>query len=115
MGYEPEHYNRIFRAMREQCGEEWYTSIRPNQWNIWRRQIKERLFDQNFLIVDIIAALDEALGKKRWPIGTAFIHRIEDVCWVNRRHHVPVVHVNRGMLGLGSLLGGDNDVQRSLR
>ena len=104
MTYEPNHYNAIFRAMRERCGEDWYLSIRPTQWNIWRRQIKERLFDQNFLIADVIASLDEALGKKKWPSRTAFIHRIEDICWLHRRYATPVVKIDTGMQGISSLL-----------
>ena len=85
MSYKPEHYNAVFTAMRHQFGEEWFKAVNPFWWNIWRRQIKERFFDQGILIREMTAGLDEAAQKMKWPSGKAFFHRLEDVCLKNRR------------------------------
>ena len=82
--YKAEYYNEIFLSMRHEFGETWYKSINPIWWNIWRRRIKA-MFDQGIMIREIKLAIVEASGKKRWPIGTSFFHRVEDVVLKNRR------------------------------
>jgi len=85
MSYLAAHYNAVFEAMRREFGDAWYESVNPMWWNVWRRQIKERFFDEGILIREMVAALPEASVKMRWPMGTAFFQRLEDVCLKNRR------------------------------
>src|SRR5690349_11021030 len=86
MSYAPAHYNAVFDAMRKEFGESWFQGIDWPKWGvIWRSQIKRMFFDEDILIREMIAGLDEAAGKRRWPIGTGFFHRLQDVCLKNRR------------------------------
>lgn len=105
MSYDPAHYNAVFEAMKQRFGTTWYGSVRPIQWNIWRRRIKEDFFDQNILIREMIAGLDEAAGKDQWPRGTSFFRRLHDVVLKNRiegRRRSPVQL--DGMKRLGDLM-----------
>lgn len=110
--YDPEDYNRIFRAMKSEFGDTWYNSIQPYQWNIWRKHIKVMFFDQGYLINEMIAAIPESAKKMQWPMGRAYFSRLHDVCDVNRRYrkkHIATegsenVATNRGMESMGSLV-----------
>jgi hypothetical protein len=104
--FEPAHYNAVFEAMRRRFGEDWYQSVDPKQWNIWRKQIKDWFFLEGILIAEMVAGLDEAAGKGRWPIGTSFFQRLHDVVLVTRRDQQrrSNVQINRGPESLTSLL-----------
>lgn len=104
MAYHPAHYNQIFEEMRKRFGDTWYQSIAPVWWNIWRRQIKELFFDQDILIKEMIAGLDEAAEKRKWPAGTVFFQRLQMVCLKNRREARPTMEINRGMQPLSELI-----------
>lgn len=104
MSYRAAHYNAVFEAMRRQFGEQWYGSVPPMWWNVWRKQIREWFFDEDILIGEMIAGLDEAAGKRRWPAGTSFFRRLHDVVLKNRieRKRRGSVQVD-GMKRLGDL------------
>jgi hypothetical protein len=65
MSYQAIHYTMVFEAFRTHWGDAWYSSVNPDQWNIWRRQIKA-LFDEGILIKEIIAAIPEASEPRKW-------------------------------------------------
>lgn len=103
MSYSPEHYNAVFEAMRRVFGEEWYASVDWQRWGvIWRARIKRDFFDEGILIREMVAGLEEAAGKGRWPLGTSFFARLHDVCLKNRREQRPS-RVD-GMHGVGDIM-----------
>src|SRR5262245_10984861 len=103
MSYRAEHYNAVFEEMKSRFGQPWYDSIDWPMWGrIWRKQIKNLFFDQGILIREMVAGLDEAAEKRKWPTGTAFFVRLRDVCLKNRleRQRHGTMHVD-GMKRLG--------------
>ena len=59
-------------------------SIPRSQWVAWHSQVK-KMFDKGILIKEIISALDEAAEKGKWPIGTGFWKRVEDIVLLHRK------------------------------
>lgn len=104
--YDPTDYNRVFEAMRHEFGEVWYKSVPGFQWNVWRRHIKTMFFDQNYLIAEMIAAIPEAANKRQWPGGTAFFHRLKDICDVRRveARRYSAIKVDKGLESIGAML-----------
>jgi hypothetical protein len=110
--YVPEHYNQFFRAMKSEWGDVWYNSVKPYQWNIWRRHIKTMFFDQGYLIREMIAAIPESAKKTKWPMGTGYFSRLRDICDVNRlqRQRETPVKLDRGFQPISVILPVDKMV-----
>lgn len=102
--YPIEAYRMIFRAMREQFGDKWFLSVHRSWYNAWQRQIKHLFFDKDITAAEVISCLEEASGKKRWPMGTGFFKRVDDVLWKNRRERPTNTYENKGPESVSTLL-----------
>jgi hypothetical protein len=103
--YEAKHYNAVFDAMRKTFCSTWYEGVDWKKWGtIWRKQIKDWFFDQNFLIAEMTAGLEEAAGKGQWPLGTSFFHRLHDVCLKNRAYTQPQIKKDDGLESLATIM-----------
>lgn len=100
MSYPTSCYNQVLNHLTERFN---LKDVAPGQWIIWRHHIKT-LFDQDILIKEILAAVDEAAEKGKWPQGTGFFSRVRDIVLVHRKQTERVVTVDRGFTSLGEIL-----------
>lgn len=96
------HYRAILDPYKKRFGIE-NSDLTPGQWLYNRTEIKQ-MFLEEFLIVDILGAFDEACQKNRWPIGTPFFRRVHDVLLVHRREAKPVIKIDGGLQSIGALI-----------
>ena len=98
-------YKMVFAAIRKHY-EIFYPP--PGFYRPAMRAVK-RIFDDNFTVDQIVAALDEAKQRRRWPTGTSFWRRVHDILLVHRREHEPGGDkplVDSGPTPIASLLQG---------
>ena len=98
MGYKSVYFNDIIHAIEKKFG-----STAPRWLQApWRVQIA-KMFDDEISIKEIIAALDEAMDKKKWPMNTGLMKRVKDIVYLHRKE-TKSVKVDSGMQSLKDLL-----------
>lgn len=100
--YRREHYNVVLDAIIKQFGINQAT-VPDWQWTAWRVSIK-RLFDNGYLIKEIVGAIEQAGEKRKWPIDRKLFTRIEDVILLRRREIEPITKIDTGPQSLRNLL-----------
>lgn len=99
MGYKSEYFNTVIQSIEKKYGApapRWLQAP-------WRVQIA-KLFDDGILISEIIAALDEAMDAKKWPMNTGLMKRVKDIVYLHRKEEKKTVKVDSGMQSLKDLL-----------
>lgn len=93
----------IFESMKERFGVKWYLSVPSFQWVIWRRHIKQQLFDNDIIAVEAIAVIGE-VDKRHWPHGTGFFARVRDLCLVQRKEKQRIFQPDHSLESLADIL-----------
>ena len=96
-------FRMIFEAMRKTFGESWYLSVPPFRWVIWRRQIKQMLFDEDIIAAEAIAVIGDC-DKRKWPAGTGFFSRVRDMVLLGRRQREKIMVMDRSFQSLKEIL-----------
>lgn len=76
-------YTEILKAYQKLFGIA-NGDLDAGQWIYNRRKIKA-MFDDGFLIVEILGAFKPACERGKWPAGTPFFQRVHDVLLARRR------------------------------